>query len=177
MLKVPLKMSQNWYSYVSNNPVKYVDPTGMWNVEMKIGLGFAIKINFGANDDTFTFGFDAGVGLGGGLSLDLNEKEVSDESIGTQGRGTIEAGGDVLALDAQSKTEVTVNTDGSCKNTSEASASVTDTKTNITGEIKLDADGNVSTSTRAKENFNGGLEGWGFIGVGMETTIPIRERK
>ena len=115
MLKVPLKMSQNWYSYVSNNPVKYVDPTGMWNVEMKIGLGFAIKINFGANDDTFTFGFDAGVGLGGGLSLDLNEKEVSDESIGTQDRGTIEAGRDVLALDAQSKTEVTFNHDGSAK--------------------------------------------------------------
>ena len=111
------------------------------------------------------------------MSLDLNEREVSDESFGTQGRGTIEAGGDVLALDAQSKTEVTVNPDGTCENTSEASASVTDPKTNITGEIKLDADGNVSTSTKAKENFEGGLEGWGFIGVGMETIIPIRERK
>jgi len=75
--------STNWYSYVSNNPVWYVDPTGMW--ELKVGLsvgGFAMKARIANVDGEWDVDVAAGVGLGGMLKFDFSNEssQISNDT-------------------------------------------------------------------------------------------------
>jgi len=81
----------NWYVYVSHNPVKYVDPTGMW--EVTIGLAYVLggRIRLGRNNGRWSIGLDLGLGIGAMASFSPEDVPPSDPSQG----GAIEVGGEV----------------------------------------------------------------------------------
>lgn len=62
--------TQNRYAYVGNNPLLYVDPSGLDSVNFNVGIGLGPGVNFGvsidtSNGDVYTSG---GIGVGIGVS-------------------------------------------------------------------------------------------------------------
>jgi len=83
----------NWYSYTSNNPVKYVDPTGMWEFKVGLGLGAALKLRV-YGDGNGKWDIDIAVGAGVGLMASFDPLSVP-ESVGEQDVFTAELSADV----------------------------------------------------------------------------------
>jgi RHS repeat-associated protein len=69
----------DFYSYVGNNPVSQVDPTGLWQFEFGGGYGGGVLVTFGHNSGQWNFGFYGGF-EGGFFSFD-----PSDSSCHTPG--------------------------------------------------------------------------------------------
>ena len=66
----PAKQGMNWYEYCADNPVKYIDPTGMvWlNPFSWFGGGSGKQENTGRNKGSGTTGKGTGTGTGAGSS-------------------------------------------------------------------------------------------------------------
>jgi RHS repeat-associated protein len=66
----------NLYAYVGNNPVKIVDPLGLWQITVGGGAGLGFLISFGNNGGSNPFNgqwnIEGNVGLGGGLFGELD---------------------------------------------------------------------------------------------------------
>lgn len=68
------------YAYVGNDPVNFIDHTGLWSISLSGYAGWGGGIVVGQNPDGSTFvTLQAGVGLGGGVSWDPNGK--SDDNV------------------------------------------------------------------------------------------------
>ncbi len=170
----PIQDGSNWYVYCSNNPLSFVDPTGLWTFEAQLALGPGLKIEFGKNDGVFTFGFDVGFGIAAGVSLDLEDNEMDKSDLGTYLSVKVEGKMEIGEASFDSKVEATVNQDLSIENTSEANFSYTDPMTRVNGEITIDTEG-IESDYDIDASFDGGLGGGVFMGVGVETSIEVDE--
>ncbi len=170
----PARDGLNWYSYVGNNPMGFVDPTGLWTFEVQLAFGPGIKVKFGKNDGVSTFGFDVGLGIAAGFSLDRSTTEIDDSDLGTNLSVKIEGKMEVGEASLDSKCEATLKDDLSIENTSEANFSYTDPMTRIEGGITIDTEG-VESSYDIDTSIDGGLGGGVFVGAGIETNIEVDE--
>lgn len=61
----------NQYVFCGNNPVNFVDPSGLWQFSIAGGWGLAGELTFGRNSGRWNVGFKAGLGAGiaGGIVL------------------------------------------------------------------------------------------------------------
>ncbi|MGH8635294.1 MAG: RHS repeat-associated core domain-containing protein [Burkholderiales bacterium] len=74
------------YAYVGGNPISYVDPTGLWYLDLNFtgaatgstGPGGTIGIQVGTSGLNFYYGF--GLGLGKGASLTVNPDDLPCEN-------------------------------------------------------------------------------------------------
>jgi RHS repeat-associated protein len=66
-------LDTNLYRYVLNNPVKYIDPLGLWAFTIEGYYGFGGGITFGKNPNGSAFiTIRGGYGFGGGFLFDPN---------------------------------------------------------------------------------------------------------
>ena len=83
----------NWYSYVSNNSVKYVDPNGMWKVKFGLALlGVAVQIEFGNNEGIKNFDWKVGAGIGAVFAWNPAEQDPGDVGMNVTLEGNIDVG-------------------------------------------------------------------------------------
>jgi len=95
----------NLYAYCRNNFLNASDPTGMWEVTITVGWGYAGQVNFGVNDGNFNLGVAAGLGEGADVSYSgaTSEQPTSLGVTGSveEGVGKAESlGGEVEAKSA-----------------------------------------------------------------------------
>ena len=162
------------YHYGANNPLKYVDPTGAWMVELKFAFGPGLSVKFGHNDQVTTFGFDVLFGVTAGASIDLDNQDMSETHRGTVLTGKLEAEIDVEAGplaggSLSSKVEATVNPDLSIENTSEAALSYTDPNLGAQIELTLDSAGDVEADVGVDSSKSVGAKGGMYFAIGIET--------
>ncbi len=67
----PIRDGINWYTYAENNPLTYIDPSGLCRHSFGIYLGIGGEVTWGTNPDGgWFFGVHGGVGAGGGYTVD-----------------------------------------------------------------------------------------------------------
>lgn len=69
---IGLRGGINTYAYVENNPLKYIDPLGLWALSLEGYLVLGGGINMSYSEGTFEMTGRIGIGLGGGFSYDPN---------------------------------------------------------------------------------------------------------
>jgi len=67
----------NWYAYVSNNPVIYVDPTGELSFSAGLGAGVAVMIEIETGKGRLKTRISIGAGTGAFASIDSSEADES----------------------------------------------------------------------------------------------------
>jgi RHS repeat-associated protein len=61
---------QNFYSYVTNNPVNRTDPLGLMQLNIGGGIGLGAMLTIGYNSGQFNFGLYTGIGVDGFIDYD-----------------------------------------------------------------------------------------------------------
>jgi RHS repeat-associated protein len=162
----------NLYHYAGNNPLKYVDPTGNWTFKFGLGLGLAIKIEFGKNNGVIHFKWKVGLGAGIHLShdpVDDENKEVENLNITLEADVELDVG--YLGVSVNPDIEVEIE-DGKLEMNSELNITISDPTTMIEGTLTLDSEG-VSTEVEANTEFS--LGGFAMVGFGMEGSEYVEE--
>lgn len=79
----------NPFAYAAQNPTRWVDPYGLWQVSFTIGLGLGIHGTFGTDGGQYNAGYYYGLALGGSLSYDPADLgcRPRDEEYGIHGEG------------------------------------------------------------------------------------------
>ncbi len=149
--------SVDFYTFVMNDPVVQVDPTGLWQAEIGGGYGGGVLVTFGYNNGQWNFGFYGGFGIGGFVSFDPSPSGCHSPGFvgGLRGEGDVgvEKGG--FGLSASS--EIDVNGEGSSSITGYSPA----------GSVTWDP----SKPTEPPHGALGGGAG-GFLGAGGTSYFP-----
>jgi RHS repeat-associated protein len=156
------------YHYAGNNPVKYVDPDGKWDVKAGIGFGPAIKINIQYKNDKLTLGVKVGFGYGKEVIINLTDEE---KEIGTRFFSSVE--GDIeLALGEAGalgiNAQISKDTNGQIEN--KASISGTAPGSELKFEITVD---DKEINADVSKSLEYGSSAMVFMGVGYESTVKI----
>lgn len=69
---IGLMGGMNPYAYVGNNPVNFIDPSGLWSLSIEGYLGVGVGASISYNNGTLEILGKFGVGLGLGVGLDPN---------------------------------------------------------------------------------------------------------
>jgi len=83
----------NLYTYCGNNPVRWVDPQGLFLVRIGGAAGLGGRITFGKNYGRWHIGISIGYGLGGEIKFIPSNIEPSFASKGLAGNVELEASG------------------------------------------------------------------------------------
>jgi len=67
----------NWYSYVSNNPIRYVAPTGKWELSLGGGAGVAGIVELEGGNDRLKANLSIGFGEGSFAIFDFSTPDES----------------------------------------------------------------------------------------------------
>ena len=84
----------NGYQYANGNPLRYVDPLGLWSftIEAYAGFGGMATIGYDSTAGQWFYGGGIGIGLGGGFSIDPDGRrpgaEAADNTCNATGHGT-----------------------------------------------------------------------------------------
>ena len=142
----------NWYSYVSNNPVKYIDPSGL--MTFQIGIGGTLGAGAGVTGEVGIIvsyskekGFDIGLYIKGGIGAFVG------------GAATVDLSGTVAPLaDEISDMEGETSTTGGSKNLTIFSFPVS---AGAEASIPLDKGSGKNTSATASASIGFGTPGEG----------------
>ncbi len=169
----PARFGSNWYRYASHNPLKYSDPTGLWDFNAALGLGGALQIHIGNNDGKFQFGFKVGLGLGAQVSFSAQNRTVN-QAVGTTLSGSVEAATELEVAgpgaDISIQVSGVLDSDFNIENTSTAEMSFSDPATGMTGSVSVDSDGIIETELEPT-NLSFGAGALIFVGFGVDTTV------
>ncbi|VDB01308.1 hypothetical protein S1OALGB6SA_2412, partial [Olavius algarvensis spirochete endosymbiont] len=159
----------NWYSYVSNNPVMYVDPAGMWEFKVGVGTGAALKFRI-HTDDNGNIDADIATGVGVGFLLTFDPLSTS-ENIGP-GMLTAELSASVDIEGAGMRAGVTLDSvvaienSGKLEDRSSFTISVPPAP-GVSVEYKYDVAAGEGTSKHSAAT-EWGVQGMIFMGVGED---------
>jgi RHS repeat-associated protein len=77
---------QNTYAYTENNPVNYIDPSGLWSLSVGVYYGYGGTVTFGRDNGKSFVMVEGGVGIGGKLKFkpfgrfpDVPNKDACDK--------------------------------------------------------------------------------------------------
>ena len=124
----PIRDGENWFAYVGNNPVNWIDPNGYWTVSITfngatgagtettggvgvvIGFSFEKGLSFGLVE-THSIGAQQGATAGIGISVGINfsEKEVvsgTSTSLTVGGSGNASIAGMPLGIGLDASTDL-----------------------------------------------------------------------
>jgi RHS repeat-associated protein len=84
----------NWYRYVGNSPVNWIDPLGLWSMSLELYDFFGGGATFGRNlDGRFFLSIKVDIGIGAGASFDPNGTSSNYNSNGCYDSGAGFTGG------------------------------------------------------------------------------------
>jgi RHS repeat-associated protein len=164
----PVRDGSNWFSYVNNDPVNWVDPWGLWSITIGIGWGPAIQVTIGINKGQITAGAAVGAGVGASVSINVGD---TSSSIGTASGIKGEAGFGLPGYDGSISANVGSKISQNGVQTADNSATITSTNQFTGNTASASVENGSFSKPSVQQSSEVSFGAMGFIGVSYRTTI------
>ena len=172
----PIQDGSNWYVYVRNNPLGFVDPTGLWELKFGISIGgAALKFRIAIVGDEWDSDIAVGVGAGAMFKFDIanNPDQISQETqrltAEISGKVGVEAG-PFAGLDVE--VQAVAATEDLMTWTDASKLKVSGTMPNqggaLGGYIQYDAESSPQWESDVEVNTDVGFDALIFAGIGTD---------